>query len=95
MLRLRKPGRGAIEKFIAAQRDGKFSYAEVGASWGASCRRLWLVSLAGKGLGYDLVLVFVDDVADTFGFEHADGKGLRVELIADAAEADIGSWGTG
>jgi uncharacterized protein (UPF0548 family) len=32
MLRLRKPDRGAIEEFIAAQRNGEFSYAAVGAS---------------------------------------------------------------
>jgi uncharacterized protein (UPF0548 family) len=32
MLRLRKPDRGAIQEFIAAQGDGEFSYAKVGAS---------------------------------------------------------------
>jgi hypothetical protein len=93
MLRLRKPDRGAIEEFIAAQRDGKFSYAEVGASWGASCRRSWLVSFAGEGLGYDLVLVFVDDVADAVGIEHADGDAVNLqggEVVARLVEMSMG-----
>jgi hypothetical protein len=50
------------------------------------------VTFAGKGLGYDLVLVFVDDVADAVGFEHADGDAVNLEsgdAVADLAETSM------